>query len=120
MGFGLNLSRMQLDEINESQRGKNCVNVDAAMAIHGQATEKDLKTHLLLSILSSEQTTKVIGHIITCRSNLKIVLIVSNLFILISISFTFLTIHKDMPKAPEWIRRRQHEQGLWWSAAADS
>jgi hypothetical protein len=42
-GFGLNLSRMQLDEINKSRRGKNYANVDAAMAIHGQATKKDLK-----------------------------------------------------------------------------
>jgi hypothetical protein len=43
IGFGLNLGRMQLDEINKSRRGKNYVDVDAAMAIHGQATEKDLK-----------------------------------------------------------------------------
>ncbi len=42
-GFGLNLSRMQLDEVNKSQYGKNYVDVDAAMAIHGQATKKDLK-----------------------------------------------------------------------------
>ena len=42
-GFGMNLSRMQLDEINESRRGKNYVDVDAAMAIHGQATKKDIK-----------------------------------------------------------------------------
>jgi len=42
-GLGMNLSRMQLDEINESRRGKNYVDVDAAMAIHGQATKKDIK-----------------------------------------------------------------------------
>ena len=43
-GFGMNLSRIQLDEINESRRGKNYVDVDAAMAIHGQAMKKDLKS----------------------------------------------------------------------------
>ena len=102
IGFGLNLGRMQLDEINKSRRGKNYVDVDAAMAIHGQATEKDLKTHLLLSILSLEQILKaIVGHIITCQSNLKIVLIVSKLFILISISLSFLTIHKDMSKSSQ-------------------
>jgi hypothetical protein len=98
-GFGMNLSRMQLDEINESRRGKNYVDVDAAMAIHGQATKKTSKSHLLLSFLSSEQTMKGIGHIITCPSNLKIVLIVSRLCILISISPSFLTIRKGMPKS---------------------
>jgi hypothetical protein len=35
-GFGLNLSRMQLDEINESQRGKNYVDVDAAQSMDKQ------------------------------------------------------------------------------------
>ncbi len=42
-GFGLKLSRVQLDEINESSRGKNHVDMDTAIAIHGQATKKDLK-----------------------------------------------------------------------------
>jgi hypothetical protein len=34
---------MQLDEIKDSLRGKTYVDVDAAMAINGQATKKDLK-----------------------------------------------------------------------------
>ncbi len=42
-GFGLKLSSVQLDEINESSRGKNHVDMDTAIAIHGQATKKDLK-----------------------------------------------------------------------------
>ena len=43
-GFGLSISsRIQLDEINESRRGKNYIDADAAMAIHGQAMKKDLK-----------------------------------------------------------------------------
>jgi hypothetical protein len=77
---------MQLDEINESRSGKNYVDVDAAMAIHGQATKKDLKNS---PFLSSEQTTKAFGHFIACLSNLKIVLIVSRSFILISIFPSF-------------------------------
>ena len=42
-GFGLKLNRIQLDEINETRRNKNYVDVDAAIAIHGQAMKKDLK-----------------------------------------------------------------------------
>ena len=42
-GFGVEISQMQKDEINESRRGKTYVDVEAAMAIHGQATKKDLK-----------------------------------------------------------------------------
>ena len=42
-GFGVNISEIQFDEINEARRGRNYVDVDAAMAIHGQATKKDLK-----------------------------------------------------------------------------
>jgi hypothetical protein len=42
-GFGVSVSRIQLDEINEARRGQNYVDVDAAMAIHGHATKKDLK-----------------------------------------------------------------------------
>ena len=42
-GFGVEISQMQMDEINESRRGKTYVDVDAAMAIHGQAAKKDLK-----------------------------------------------------------------------------
>ena len=42
-GFGMKLSALQLDEINESRRGKNYVDLDAAMAINGQAMKKDLK-----------------------------------------------------------------------------
>ena len=38
-----NISEIQFDEINEARRGRNYVDVDAAMAIHGQATKKDLK-----------------------------------------------------------------------------
>jgi hypothetical protein len=42
-GFGLVISEIQMDEINEARRGKTYVDMDAAMAIHGQATKKDLK-----------------------------------------------------------------------------
>ena len=42
-GFGVNISEIQFDEINEARRGRNFIDVDAAMAIHGQATKKDLK-----------------------------------------------------------------------------
>ncbi|KAI2496105.1 hypothetical protein MHU86_18382 [Fragilaria crotonensis] len=42
-GFGLKLSSIQLSEINESRRNKNYVDVDAAIAIHGQAMKKDLR-----------------------------------------------------------------------------
>jgi hypothetical protein len=45
-GFGINFSRIQLDEINEARRhGQIYVDIDAAMAIHGHATKKDLRTH---------------------------------------------------------------------------
>ncbi|KAI2496293.1 hypothetical protein MHU86_18205 [Fragilaria crotonensis] len=42
-GFGVQISRVQLEEINEARRGKTYVDVDAAVAIHGQASKKDLK-----------------------------------------------------------------------------
>jgi hypothetical protein len=42
-GFGLELNRIQLDEIYETRRNKNNVDVDAAITIHGQAVKKDLK-----------------------------------------------------------------------------
>ena len=42
-GFGMKLSALQLDEINEMRRGKNYVDIDAAIAVNGQATKKDLK-----------------------------------------------------------------------------
>jgi hypothetical protein len=41
-GFGIDISCIQLDEINEAHHGQNDVNVDAAMAINGHATKKDL------------------------------------------------------------------------------
>ena len=42
-GFGVQISRVQLEEINEARRGKTYVDVDAAVAIHGQASKQDLK-----------------------------------------------------------------------------
>ena len=42
-GFGAHINRIQLDEINDSRRGKNYVDIDAAMAVTGQAGKKDLK-----------------------------------------------------------------------------
>jgi hypothetical protein len=42
-GFGVHISRLQLDEINDTRRGQNYVDVDAAMAVHGQAVKKELK-----------------------------------------------------------------------------
>ncbi len=41
--MGLQLSSIQIGEINETHRNKNYVDVDAAIAIHGQAIKKDLK-----------------------------------------------------------------------------
>jgi hypothetical protein len=32
-----------MEEINESRRGKNYVDLDAAIAVHGQVGKKDLK-----------------------------------------------------------------------------
>ncbi len=42
-GFGVHISCTLLEEINEVRRGTNYVDVDAAMAIHGQHGKKDLK-----------------------------------------------------------------------------
>jgi hypothetical protein len=42
-GFGVHISRIQLEEINDSRRGQNYVDLDAALAIHGQVGKKDLK-----------------------------------------------------------------------------
>jgi hypothetical protein len=39
-GFGVHISRAQLDEINDTRRGQNYVDVDAAIAVHGQAVKK--------------------------------------------------------------------------------
>jgi hypothetical protein len=43
IGFGISVSCIQLDEINEACCSQNYVNIDAAIAIHGHATKKDLK-----------------------------------------------------------------------------
>ena len=40
---GVQSSCIQMEEINDSQQGTNYVNIDAAMAIHGQPSKKDLK-----------------------------------------------------------------------------
>ncbi|KAI2490094.1 hypothetical protein MHU86_24490 [Fragilaria crotonensis] len=42
-GFGVHISRMQMDEINETRRGTNYADMDAAMAIHGQVAKKNLE-----------------------------------------------------------------------------
>ena len=42
-GFEVCISQMQLDEINYARRDQTFIVVDAALAIHGQALEKDLK-----------------------------------------------------------------------------
>jgi hypothetical protein len=42
-GFGLQISPTQMEEINESRQGKNYVDLDAAIAVHGQVGKKDLK-----------------------------------------------------------------------------
>ncbi len=51
-GFGVHISCILLEEINEVRRGTNYVNVDAAMAIHGQSGKKDLKSRRLLWVLN--------------------------------------------------------------------
>ena len=42
-GFGVQISRIQMEEINVPRRGKNYVDLDAALAIHGQVAKKDLE-----------------------------------------------------------------------------
>jgi hypothetical protein len=42
-GFGVHISRAQLDEINDTRRGHIYVDVDATIAVHGQAVKKELK-----------------------------------------------------------------------------
>ncbi|KAI2499926.1 hypothetical protein MHU86_14547 [Fragilaria crotonensis] len=42
-GFGVHISRMQMDEINETRRGTNYADMDAAIAIHGQVAKKNLE-----------------------------------------------------------------------------
>jgi hypothetical protein len=42
-GFGLTINPMQMEEINETRRGKNYVDLDAALAVNGQVQKKDLK-----------------------------------------------------------------------------
>ena len=42
-GFGVKVSRLQLDKINETRRGQNYVDLDAALAVHGQVAKKDLQ-----------------------------------------------------------------------------
>jgi hypothetical protein len=42
-GFGVHISRIQLEEINLHRRGQNYVDTDASIAVHGQAGKKDLK-----------------------------------------------------------------------------
>jgi hypothetical protein len=42
-GFGVDINRIQLGEINEARRGQNYVDKEAAMAINGHAAKKDLK-----------------------------------------------------------------------------
>jgi hypothetical protein len=42
-GFGLTISALQMEEINNTRRGQTYKDVDAALAIHGQALKKDLK-----------------------------------------------------------------------------
>ncbi|KAI2493325.1 hypothetical protein MHU86_21207 [Fragilaria crotonensis] len=42
-GFGVPISRIQMEEINETRRGHNYVDLDAAIAVHGQVSKKDLE-----------------------------------------------------------------------------
>jgi hypothetical protein len=42
-GFGVTISQMQLDEMNDTRHDQTYIDVDAALAIHGQALKKDLK-----------------------------------------------------------------------------
>ena len=39
-GFGVQISRIQLEETNESRRGQNYVDLDAAIEVHGQEESK--------------------------------------------------------------------------------
>jgi hypothetical protein len=42
-GFGVHISRIQMEEINDTCRGRNYSGLDAAIAIHGQVVKKDLE-----------------------------------------------------------------------------
>ena len=42
-GFGVHISRIQMEEINDTRRGRNYSDLDAAIAIHGQVVKKDLE-----------------------------------------------------------------------------
>ena len=46
-GFGVQIRRIQMEEINETRRGKNYVDLDTALAIHGQVEKKTWKNHRL-------------------------------------------------------------------------
>jgi hypothetical protein len=43
IGFGVEISRIQMEEINETRCGQNYVDLDAAIAVHGQVAKKDLE-----------------------------------------------------------------------------
>jgi hypothetical protein len=49
--FGIDISGIQLDEINETHRGQNYVDIDAAMAIHGHAAKKDVTNSPFFCVL---------------------------------------------------------------------
>ena len=42
-GFGVQISRIQMEEINEGRQGQNYIDLDAAIAIHGQVGKKNLQ-----------------------------------------------------------------------------
>jgi hypothetical protein len=42
-GFGVHISRMKMEEINETRWGRNYADMDAAIAIHGQVAKKNLE-----------------------------------------------------------------------------
>jgi hypothetical protein len=64
-GFGVEISRIEMEEINETRGGQNYVKLDAAIAVHGQVAKKDLKESPFVVSLNWEQTMKGIGLTIT-------------------------------------------------------
>jgi hypothetical protein len=47
-GFGVEISRIQMDEINETRRGHNYVDLDAAIAVTVKLRRRTWKNHHLL------------------------------------------------------------------------
>ena len=99
-GFGVKVSRIQLEEINEARRGQNYVDLDAALAVHGQVAKKDLQEESTF-VVSFElgANNEGTGLTITCLYSLRTVSTASKLSIRTLISFFCSIIHRDTQKS---------------------